>query len=47
MGIGMLGMNWYWDRYVRWQLNTGYADVRGGASPGDLYIIQARLQMVF
>ena len=47
MGTGMLGTNWYWSRYVRWQLNTGYADVRGGPSPGNLTILQARLQMVF
>ena len=47
MGIGMLGVNWYWSRYVRCQLNTGYADVSGGPSPGNLTILQARLQMVF
>ncbi|MFN0039378.1 MAG: OprO/OprP family phosphate-selective porin [Burkholderiales bacterium] len=47
MGIGMLGVNWYWDRYLRWQLNTAYADVREGPSPGDLYFIQARFQVVF
>jgi hypothetical protein len=27
--------------------NTGYANVSGGPSPGNLYIFQARLQMVF
>jgi hypothetical protein len=47
MGIGMLGLNWYWNRYLRWQFNTGYASVKSGPSPGDLYIFQARLQMVF
>jgi phosphate-selective porin len=47
MGIGMVGLNWYWNRYVRWQLNAGYASVSGGSSPGDLYILQARLQMMF
>ena len=47
MAIGMLGLNWYWNRYLRWQFNGGYAWVSGGPSPGDLYILQARLQMVF
>jgi len=47
MAIGMLGLNWYWNRYLRWQFNGGYASVSGGPSPGDLYILQARLQMVF
>jgi phosphate-selective porin len=47
MGIGMVGLNWYWNRYVRWQFNTGYASVHGGPTPGDLYIFQARLQTVF
>ena len=47
MAIGMLGLNWYWNRYLRWQFNGGYATVSGGPTPGDLYIFQARLQMVF
>jgi len=47
MNIAMLGLNWYWNRYIRWMLNTGYANVTGGPSPGDLFILQARLQMVF
>jgi len=47
MAIAMLGLNWYWNRYLRWQLNTGYANVIDGPSPGNLYILQARLQMVF
>jgi phosphate-selective porin OprO/OprP len=47
MHIAMLGLNWYWNRYVRWMFNTGYANVSGGPSPGNLYIFQARLQMVF
>jgi phosphate-selective porin OprO/OprP len=47
MNIAMLGLNWYWNRYIRWMLNTGYANVNGGTSPGDLFIFQARLQMVF
>jgi phosphate-selective porin OprO/OprP len=47
MAIGMAGLNWYWNRYLRWQFNAGYANVIGGPSPGNLYILQARLQMVF
>ncbi len=47
MEIGMLGLNWYWNRYLRWMFNTGYASVSGGPSPGNTYIFQARLQMVF
>ena len=47
MNIAMLGLNWYWNRYVRWQFNTGYANVSGGPSPGDLYIFQGRLQLMF
>lgn len=47
MNIAMLGLNWYWNRYIRWMFNTGYANVTGGPSPGDLYIFQARLQMTF
>ena len=47
MAIGMLGLNWYWNHYLRWQFNGGYASVSGGPTPGDLYILQARLQMVF
>lgn len=47
MAIGMAGLNWYWNRYLRWQFNAGYASVTGGPSPGNLYILQARLQMTF
>ena len=36
MGIAMAGLNWYWNTYVRWQLNGGYAYITGGATPGDL-----------
>ena len=47
MGIFMTGLNWYWNRYLRWQFNAGYSNVSGGPTPGDLYIFQARLQMTF
>ncbi|HTS55521.1 MAG TPA: porin [Burkholderiales bacterium] len=47
MNIAMLGLNWYWNRYMRWMFNAGYANVTGGTSPGDLFIYQARLQLTF
>jgi phosphate-selective porin OprO/OprP len=47
MDIGMLGLNWYWDRYLRWQFNYGYAKIDEGPSPGRLHIFQARLQMMY
>lgn len=46
MDVGMVELNWYWDRYVRWQFNYGYAMVTEGLSPGNLQIFQARLQMM-
>jgi phosphate-selective porin OprO/OprP len=47
MGIAMVGLNWYWNRYLRWQLNAAYANVIDGPTPGNLYILQGRLQMTF
>ncbi len=47
MNIGMVGLNWYWNRYLRWQFNAGYANVNDGPSPGNLFIFQTRLQMRF
>jgi phosphate-selective porin OprO/OprP len=47
MDIGTAGLNWYWDRYLRWQFNYGYATVSEGPSPGNLQIFQARLQMMY
>ena len=28
MHITMLGLNWYWNRYVRWMFKIGHANVR-------------------
>jgi phosphate-selective porin OprO/OprP len=47
MAIGMAGLNWYWNRYLRLQFNAGYANVIDGPSPGNLYILQGRLQVTF
>ncbi len=42
-----LGLNWWWNRYLRWQMNYGYANVEGGATPGRLQIIQGRVQLMY
>ena len=43
----MLGLNWYWQRYLRWQFNYGYAKIDEGPSPGRLHILQGRLQLMY
>ena len=45
MGIAMTGLTWYWNRYVRWMFEYGFARVRGGPTPGDLHIFQLRCQL--
>lgn len=47
MGVATLGLNWYWSRYVRWQLNYEHAKVDEGPSPGTLHIFQGRLQLTY
>jgi phosphate-selective porin OprO/OprP len=47
MRIVMGGLNWYWNEYLRLQLNCGYANVTGGPSPGKLYLVEARLEGQF
>lgn len=42
-----LGLNWWWNRYLRWQFNYGYANVEGGASPGRLQVLQGRVQLMY
>ncbi|MFN7276988.1 MAG: porin, partial [Betaproteobacteria bacterium] len=42
-----LGLNWWWNRYLRWQLNYGYAHIAGGASPGRLQVLQGRVQLMY
>jgi phosphate-selective porin OprO/OprP len=42
-----LGLNWWWSRYLRWQLNYGLANVEGGTTPGRLQILQGRLQLMY
>ncbi len=47
MGVITLGLNWYWSRYVRSQLNYEHAKVDEGPLPGTLHIIQGRLQLMY
>lgn len=47
MNILMPGLNWYWTEHIRWQFNYGFAHVTEGPSPGNLNILQARLQLGF
>lgn len=47
MKIVMGGVNWYWNRYIRWQFNSGIARVTGGPSPGNLFIFEARFEGQF
>ncbi len=47
MRIVMGGLNWYWNQYIRWQLNAGYAAVSGGPTPGNLLIVEGRFEGQF
>lgn len=47
MTIASTGLNWYWNRYARWQLDYAYARVNEGPSPGNLHVLQMRLQMQY
>ncbi|MBN8245827.1 MAG: hypothetical protein J0L84_00125 [Verrucomicrobia bacterium] len=47
MRIVMGGLNWYWNEYLRWQLNAGYAAVSGGPTPGNLLIFEGRFEGQF
>jgi phosphate-selective porin len=42
-----LGLNWWWNRYLRWQLNYNYAVVDGGPTPGHVQILQGRVQLMY
>jgi len=42
-----LGLNWWWNRYLRWQLNYNYAVIEGGPTPGNLQILQGRVQLMY
>ncbi|MEN9675128.1 MAG: hypothetical protein RIS76_1024 [Verrucomicrobiota bacterium] len=47
MRILMGGLNWYWNQYIRWQLNAGYVAVSGGPTPGNLLLFEARFESQF
>jgi len=47
MSILLPGVNWYLSRHLRLQFNYGWAEIQGGASPGDLHIFQGRAQLLF
>ena len=40
------GLNWYWNRYVRWQAGYSLAFIDGGPLDGRLHVFQARFQLV-
>jgi len=42
-----LGLNWWWSRYLRWQLNYGVAWIQGGPTPGALQVLQGRMQLMY
>ncbi|MBX9629446.1 MAG: OprO/OprP family phosphate-selective porin [Burkholderiales bacterium] len=41
------GLNWWWNRYLRWMFNYNYAIVEGGSTPGHLQVLQARIQLMY
>jgi phosphate-selective porin OprO/OprP len=47
MVTGTAGLNWWWNRYLRWQINYIYAATQDGVSPGRLQILQGRLQIMY
>src|SRR5262249_4542059 len=40
------GLNWYWNRWVRWQAGYELALVDGGRLDGRLHVFQGRFQLV-
>jgi phosphate-selective porin OprO/OprP len=40
------GFNWYWNRWVRWQVGYELAFVDGGRLDGRLHVFQGRFQLV-
>lgn len=40
------GLNWYWNRYVRWQFNYQWELLSDGSDDGRLHVFQTRLQLV-
>jgi phosphate-selective porin OprO/OprP len=46
MHVVSAGLNWYWNRWVRWQAGYELAVVGGGSQDGRLHVFQARFQLV-
>ncbi|MCU0870496.1 MAG: OprO/OprP family phosphate-selective porin [Burkholderiales bacterium] len=44
---GTLGLNWWWNRYLRWQLNYNYAHIADNAFAGHLHVLQGRVQLMY
>ena len=40
------GLNWHWNRYIRWQFNYQWMIVHDGVDDGRLHVFQVRLQLV-
>lgn len=40
------GLNWYWNRYIRWQFNYVFSAVDDGVIDGNLHTFQMRFQLV-
>ena len=41
------GLNWHWSPMMKWQFNGLFSRVNGGLTPGDLFTLQARVQLAF
>jgi phosphate-selective porin OprO/OprP len=47
MDLGTIGLNWYWNPYVKMKFNYVIGGVRGNSQNGNLQILQARFELDF
>ena len=47
LSLLMTGLNWYLQPHLTWMLNVGAGSVRGGASNGNMVIVQTRVGVDF
>lgn len=47
MAIGTLGVNWWWNRYLRWQMDYSYGITSDTPGAGRLQILQGRVQLMY